>query len=341
MRVLVTGGFGYVGSVVAQRLVQAGHEVAVLTRGGRPTAGPPPAAVMLRGDLLDRDRVRELVAHLRPEATCHLAGLVRVRDSFRDPAAYHAVNVGGTASLLRALSEHAERSGRAARLVFASAGAVYGPGGGGPVGEDAPCRPTSPYGASKLAAEELIAGYAASGTVGAVSLRCAVVAGAVGPYGDTDTSRLLPKALAVAGGLQATLVVNGDGSATREYTHVADVAAAYLLAIGAARPGRHRAYNVGAGTSASIGEVVAAVERVTGRRLPVDRRRAADEPPALALDSGRACRELGWHPVRASLDGMVADAWTWLLAAGAVAGYRCAIRTASTGSARSKPNTRL
>jgi UDP-glucose 4-epimerase len=132
VRVLVTGGFGYVGSVVAQRLVQAGHEVAVLTRGGRPTAGPPPAAVMLQGDLLDRDRVRELVAHLRPEATCHLAGLVRVRDSFRDPAAYHAVNVGGTASLLRALSEHAERSGRAARLVFASAGAVYGPGGAAP-----------------------------------------------------------------------------------------------------------------------------------------------------------------------------------------------------------------
>jgi UDP-glucose 4-epimerase len=341
MRVLVTGGFGYVGSVVALRLVQAGHEVAVLTRGGRPTAGPPPAAVMLRGDLLDHDRVRELVARLRPEATCHLAGLVRVRDSFRDPAAYHAVNVGGTASLLRALSEHAERSGRAARLVFASAGAVYGPGGGGPVGEDAPCRPTSPYGASKLAAEELIAGYAASGAVGAVSLRCAVVAGAVGPYGDTDTSRLLPKALAVAGGLQATLVVNGDGSATREYTHVADVAEAYLLALGAARPGRHRAYNVGSGTSASIGEVVAAVERVTGRRLPVERRRAADEPHALALDSGRARRELGWRPVRSSLDGMVADAWRWLRGDGAAAGYRCAIGTGSTGSARSKPNTRL
>jgi len=337
MRVLVTGGLGYVGGVVALRLVQAGHEVAVLTRGGRPAAGPPPAAVTLQGDLLDRDRVRELVARVRPEATCHLAGLVRVRDSFRDPAGYHAVNVGGTASLLRALSEHAERSGRAARVVFASAGAVYGPGGGGPVGEDAPRRPTSPYGASKLAAEELIAGYAAGGTVGAVSLRCAVVAGAVGPYGDTDTSRLLPKALAVAGGLQAALVVNGDGSATREFTHVADVAEAYLLALGAARPGRHLAYNVGSGTSASVGEVVAAVERVTGRRLPVERRPAADEPHALALDSARARRELGWRPVRASLDGMVADAWRWLHGAG----YRCAIGTGSTGSARSKPNTRL
>lgn len=201
-----------------------------------------------RGDLLDRGRVGELVARLRPEATCHLAGLVRVRDSFRDPAAYHAVNVGGPDILLRALSEQAGRDGRAARLVFASAAALYGPAEGGPVGADAPCRPTSPYGASKLAAEELLAAYAAADAVGAVSLRCPVVAGAVGPYGDADTSRLLPKALAVAGGLQPTLVVNGDGSATREYRHVADVAEAYLLALGAARPGRHRAYNLGSGT---------------------------------------------------------------------------------------------
>jgi UDP-glucose 4-epimerase len=259
-----------------------------------------------------------------------------VRDSFRDPAAYHAVNVDGTANLVRALSEQAGRSGRAARLVFASAAAVYGPGGGDPLGEDAPCRPTSPYGAGKLAAEELLARAAATGTLGAVSLRCPVVAGAVGPHGDPDTSRLLPKALAVAAGLQATLAVNGDGSATREYIHVADVADAYLPALEAAAPGRHRAYNVGSGTSASIHEVIAAVERVTGRRLQVDRRAAADEPRALALDSTRVRRELGWRPARPSLDGMVADAWRWLLAAR----YRCAIGTGSTGSARSKPNTR-
>jgi UDP-glucose 4-epimerase len=336
MRVLVTGGLGYVGSVVALRLAEAGHRVAVLTRGGRPAPGPPPAAVVVQGDLLDRERVRALVARLRPEATCHLAGLARVRESFRDPAAYHAVNVDGTANLVRALSEQAGRDGRAARLVFASAAAVYGPGGGDPLGEDAPCRPTSPYGASKLAAEELLAGAAATGTLGAVSLRCPVVAGAVGPYGDPDTSRLLPKALAVAGGLQATLAVNGDGSATREYTHVADVAEAYLLALDAAVPGRHRAYNVGSGTSASILEVIAAVERVAGRRLPVERRAAADEPRALLLDSDRGRRELGWRPARPSLDGMVADAWRWLSAAR----YRCAIGTGSTGSARSKPNTR-
>jgi UDP-glucose 4-epimerase len=338
MRVLVTGGLGYVGSVVALRLVQAGHQVALLTRGRAARRPPPAAAVTLHGDLRDRDRIGELVARFRPEAACHLAGLVRVRDSLRDPAAYHAVNVGGTATLLRALAEDAERGGPAARLVFASASAVYGPAETGAVAEDAPCRPTSPYGASKLAAEELLARHAAGGGVAAVSLRCPVVAGAVGPYGDADTSRLLPKALAVAGGLQPTLMVNGDGSATREYVHVADVADAYLLALGAARPGRHRAYNVGSGTSASIGEVVATVERVTGRRLPVDRRRAADEPQALALDSGRARRELGWRPVRVSLDGMVADAWRWQREA---AGYRWAIGTGSTGSARSKPNTRL
>jgi UDP-glucose 4-epimerase len=323
MRVLVTGGLGYVGSVVALRLAEAGHQVTMLTRGGRPAPSPPPpAAVTVHGDLLDRERVRELVARLSPEATCHLAGLARVRESFRDPGAYHAVNVDGTANLVRALSERAERGGRAARLVFASAGAVYGPGGGDPLGEHAPCRPTSPYGASKLAAEALLADAADGGAVGAVSLRCPVVAGAVGPYGDADTSRLLPAALAVAGGLQATLAVNGDGSATREYTHVADVAEAFLLALGAALPGRHRAYNVGSGTSAAVREVIAAVERVTGRRLPVDHRAAADEPRALALDSARAGRELGWRPARPSLDGMVADAWRWLLARPGPAGGR-------------------
>lgn len=339
MRVLVTGGLGYVGGVVALRLVQAGHQVAVLTRGrgGRP---PPAGAVTLVGDLRDPDRVRELVAGFRPEAACHLGGLVRVRDSFADPVGYHATNVGGTANLLGALAAHAERAGRPARVVLASAAAVYRPGSDGALAEDAPCGPTSPYGASKLAAEGLLARVAATGAVAAVSLRCGVVAGAVGRHGDGDRSRLLPMALAVADGREAVMAVNGDGSATREYTHVADVAEAYLLALGAARADRPVVYNVGSGTSASVREVLAAVERVTGRRLAVDHRPAGEEPPALVLDSGRIRRELGWRPARPSLEGMVADAWAWQRAASGYGSSRWAIGTGSTGSARSKPNTR-
>jgi UDP-glucose 4-epimerase len=313
VRVLVTGGLGYVGSVVALQLVRAGHEVAVLTRGLREHGPRPPGGVVvLEADLLDRERLRKVTLDYEPEGVCHLAGLARVRESFADPAGYFDTNVGGAASLLRTLAEAAQQTGRPSRVVFASAGAVYGRADNQPITEEARTAPTSPYGASKMAAEQLMAYQVATGALGAVSLRCWVIAGAVGPYGDPDRTRLIPKALAVAAGLEPTLAVNGDGSAVREYTHVADVAAAYQLALAATRPGEHRVFNLGSGTAASIRDVIAVVEEVTGREVVIERRPAQNEPQRVVLDSDHIRRELGWRPRQSSLHEMIRDAWEWL-----------------------------
>ncbi|HEX9343445.1 MAG TPA: NAD-dependent epimerase/dehydratase family protein [Actinomycetota bacterium] len=324
MRVLVTGGAGYVGGVVALRLRDAGHEVASLTRpaghglGSGHGGAPRPGVTTLTGDLRDAARLGELVATFQPEGVCHLAARVRVRESLSDPLGYFETNLAGTLHLLRALELESlpERTGQPPRLVFASAGAVYDATRGVPLREDAPVAPTTPYAASKLAAEQLIAAQTATGRLAAVTLRTLVITGS-GPDGcrpDDDRSRLLPKALAVAAGLEPVLAVNGDGSAVREYTHVADVADAYLLALDAARPGEHQVFNIGSGIAATITDLVATVEAVTGRPLPVIRRPAQPEPQTLQLDSGHARATLGWQPRYTSLRELIEDGWARMAA---------------------------
>jgi UDP-glucose 4-epimerase len=314
VRVLVTGGLGFVGRAVAARLAEAGHEVTALTRAAGARDAPPGVAVA-RADLLDRAALGAVAADGRFDAVCHLAALTRVRDSFADPVATWAVNVGGTIALLEALARpRPVRSacGRFVRFLFASTGAVYGPQAPVPVGEDAPVAPSSPYAASKAAAEQLIGAAAATGRLGAVTLRACNVAGAAGGRADPDGSRLVPAALAAAAGRRAGFVMNGDGSVVRELVHVADLADAWLLALEAARPGRHLVLNAGSGTGVSVAEVIGAVEHVTGRPVPVIRRPPADEPAALVGDSRRIRAELGWAPARSSLERIVADAWVAL-----------------------------
>jgi UDP-glucose 4-epimerase len=318
VRVLVTGGAGYVGGVVALRLRDAGHEVAILTRrtdqGQRRGRGSPPGVAALVGDLHDAATLRELLAGFQPEGVCHLAARVRIRESLHDPLGYFQTNLGGTLHLLQALEPLVERTDQPPRLVFASAGAVYDATRPGPFREDSPVAPMTPYAASKLAAEQLIAAQAATGRLGAVTLRTLVIAGS-GPEGcrpDDDRSRLLPKALAVAAGLEPSLSVNGDGSAIREYTHVADVADAYRLALDAARPGEHQVFNLGSGIAATISDLVATVAAVTGRPLPVTHRPAQPEPQALQLDSGHARATLGWRPRYTTLHQLIEDAWARL-----------------------------
>jgi UDP-glucose 4-epimerase len=326
VRVLVTGGLGYVGSVVTAHLARTGHQVTALTRSR--TAGPPlPAGVeVARGDLLDATRVAEVVQEGGFDGVCHLAGRTRIRESFADPAGYYQANLAATANLLTALTRHAEGNGQAARVVFASAGAIYGPAVRQPIDEETPPNPTSPYAASKLAAEELLKWQAVTGSIGVISLRCLVIAGAVGPYGDGDRSRLLPKTLAVAAGLEPCLQVNGDGSAVREFTHVADVAEAFRLALAAIRPGSHQVFNVGSGMGVAVRELVATVERITRHPVPIEYRPAANEPHTLILDSRRIRDWLGWRP-RHSVGEMANDAWAWqqhelVRSRGTVAGSR-------------------
>jgi UDP-glucose 4-epimerase len=309
VRVLVTGGFGYVGGAVAIRLANAGHEVTLLTRQRQLQANPPVAAEVCVADLLDLDQLDKLLTDRPFEGVCHLAGLVRVRESFADPAAYFQVNVGGTANLLAALTRTAEQTGQPVRLVFASTAAVYGQVTGEPINEDYPLAPISPYGASKLAAEQLISYQAATGTLAAVTLRGFAIAGAIGFHGDTDLSRIIPKALAVAAGRTPHVEVNGDGTAVREFTHVADAADAYQLALTAAQPGEHLVCNIGTGQGVTVREVLATVEAVTGQRLPVVLRPAANEPPALLADTQRIQARLGWRPHRSDLNEIVATAW--------------------------------
>jgi len=306
MRVLVTGAFGYIGTAVGRRLALAGYDVVAVTSRPLGTAPTPlfPCQVV-RADLRDEASVRAALADARPDAVCHLAGLGKVRESFEHPEEYHAVNAGGTTTLLDALT--ATAAGR--RFVFASSAAVYGVPERQPVTEDAPLLPTSPYGESKVAAEQAIEAAAAGGAIGAACLRIFNAAGAVDGVADTNLSRVIPKALAVAAGQAGRVEVNGDGSAVRDFVHVDDVASAFLLALeNGCQPGTAPAYNVGA-TAASVAEILTVAEEVTGRPIPVIRNPPRDEPRVLISDHARIGAELGWSPARSALREIVADAW--------------------------------
>ena len=306
MRVLVTGAFGFIGTAVGRRLALAGHDVVAVT--SRPLgAAPTPLfpCQVVRADLRDEASVRTALADARPDAVCHLAGLGKVRESFEHPEEYHAINAGGTTTLLDALT--ATAAGR--RFVFASSVAVYGAPEHQPVTEDAPLLPTSPYGESKVAAEQAIETAARSRAIGAVCLRIFNAAGAVADAADTNLSRVIPKALAVAAGQAGRVEVNGDGSAVRDFVHVDDVASAFLLALeNGCQPGTAPAYNVGA-TAASVAEILTVAEEVTGRPIPVIRNPPRDEPRVLISDHARIGAELGWSPARSALREIVADAW--------------------------------
>ncbi|MFF9124269.1 UDP-glucose 4-epimerase GalE [Streptomyces sp. NPDC014889] len=307
---LVTGGAGYVGSVVAQHLLEAGHEVVVLddlSTGFR--EGVPSGASFVEGD------IRDAADWLDPSfaGVLHFAASSQVGESVVKPEKYWANNVGGTMALLAAMRGAGVRT-----LVFSSTAATYGEPEQVPIPETAPTRPTNPYGASKLAVDHMIAGEAAAHGLGAVSLRYFNVAGAYGAYGERHDpeSHLIPLVLQVAQGRREAISVHGDdyptpdGTCVRDYIHVADLAEAHLLALGAARSGEHLVCNLGNGNGFSVREVVETVRRVTGHPVPevVTPRRAGD--PAVLVASAAAAREkLGWKPSRTDLAGIVADAW--------------------------------
>ncbi|MFA1538962.1 NAD-dependent epimerase/dehydratase family protein [Actinomadura monticuli] len=309
MRVLVTGAAGYIGYAVGRRLAAAGHEVDGLVRRDadpmRRGAGLLPDGVRpVRGDLL----VPDLLPRGPYDGVCHLAALTRVRESFEQPLRYFAANVQGTVNLLEAVGTD--------RVVFGSTAAVYGTPERQPIPESAGTAPTSPYGASKLAAEEAVRYHARTGAIGAVVLRTFNVAGSVDGRADPDETRLIPKALAVAAGRAPHLDVNGDGLAVREYLHVDDLAAAYVRALEAVRPGEERVYNVGSGAGAAVREVVAAVEEATGRPVAVRRGPARPEAPVLLCDAAAIRAELGWRPERSALPEIIAGSWAALTRAG-------------------------
>ncbi len=311
MRLLVTGGAGYVGSVCAERLVQAGHQVTVLDDLSTGHADAVPA-----GCRFVRGAVAEAAGDLLAEGVdgvLHFAARSLVAESVARPELYWQGNVLTSVALLEAMRAHGTP-----RLVFSSTAATYGEPNQQPITEGCPTRPTNPYGATKLAIDHAIGSYAAAHGIAAISLRYFNVAGAYGRYGERHAveTHLIPLVLQVAAGQRENILIFGDdwptedGTCIRDYIHVVDLADAHELALAAATPGEHRIYNLGNGTGFSVRQVVDACRAVTGHPLPaqVAPRRAGD-PAVLVAGSDRARAELGWKPERAELIEIVADAW--------------------------------
>ncbi|CAM5253401.1 MULTISPECIES: UDP-glucose 4-epimerase GalE [Streptomyces] len=307
---LVTGGAGYVGSVVAAHLLEAGHRVTVLddlSTGHR--EGVPEGAEFIEG------RIQDAGKWLDPtfDGVLHFAAFSQVGESVVNPEKYWVNNVGGTTELLAAMRDAGVRT-----LVFSSTAATYGEPDQVPITEDLPTAPTNPYGASKLAVDHMISGECAAHGLAAVSLRYFNVAGAYGAYGERHDpeSHLIPLVLQVAQGRREAISVFGedyptpDGTCVRDYIHVADLADAHLLALGAASAGEHLICNLGNGNGFSVREVIETVRQVTGHPIPeIAAPRRGGDPAVLVASAERAKERLGWRPTRADLAGIVADAW--------------------------------
>ncbi|MFE3887397.1 UDP-glucose 4-epimerase GalE [Streptomyces lydicus] len=307
---LVTGGAGYVGSVVAAHLLQAGHEVTVLddlSTGHR--EGVPAGARFIEG------RIQDAAQWLDPsyDAVLHFAAFSQVGESVVDPEKYWRNNVGGTMDLLAAMRDAGVRT-----LVFSSTAATYGEPAATPITESAETAPTSPYGASKLAVDHMISGEAAAHGLAAVSLRYFNVAGAYGSCGERHDpeSHLIPLVLQVAQGKREAISVFGDdyptpdGTCVRDYIHVADLAEAHLLALDVATAGEHLICNLGNGNGFSVREVIETVRKVTGHAIPeIAAPRRGGDPAVLVASARTAVDRLGWRPSRTDLAGIVTDAW--------------------------------
>ncbi|WP_113704359.1 UDP-glucose 4-epimerase GalE [Nonomuraea lactucae] len=312
MRLLVTGGAGYIGSVVAAQLVEAGHEVTVLDDLSTGHADAvPEGARFVEGCVTEAGEALQGV-----HAVLHFAAKSLVGESVEKPGLYWSHNLGGTLALLEAMRERDVR-----RIVFSSTAATYGEPERSPIEESDPTRPGNPYGASKLAVDTALTAYAGLRGLGAVSLRYFNVAGAYGRYRERHTveTHLIPNVLKVATGERDSVSVFGtdyptpDGTCVRDYIHVADLARAHLLALEAITEGEHKIYNLGNGTGFSVQEVISVCREVTGHEIPavVGPRRPGD-PAVLVASSEKIQGDLGWKAERASLRDIVSDAWTAL-----------------------------
>ncbi|HLX34290.1 MAG TPA: UDP-glucose 4-epimerase GalE [Candidatus Limnocylindrales bacterium] len=320
MRVLVTGGAGYVGSVTVEALVAAGHDVVVLDdlstgRGQADLAG----ARLVQGTYGDRAAVATLLTESQTDAVLHCGARSLVGESIAQPARYFQANVVGGIALLDAM-----RDAGVQRLVISSTAAVYGVPDVVPIPENAPLAPINPYGETKREFEAAAAWYGSAYDLRSASLRYFNVAGASARNGERHDpeTHLIPNILAAAEAGRPVRLYGDDyptrdGTPIRDYLHVVDLGAAHLAALEATHPGDPRTdsqlvCNLGSGDGATVKEVLAAAERVVGRPIAreVAPRRAGD-PPALVAAIGKAADVLGWRPVRSSLDEIVGSAWAF------------------------------
>jgi UDP-glucose 4-epimerase len=315
VKLLVTGGAGYIGSVVSRQLLAAGHDVVVLDnleRGHRSAVSPE--ARFELADLRDPEAVGRVVGE-GFDGVLHFAALALVGESVSHPERYYRTNIVGSLNLLEAM-----RDAGVPRLVFSSTCAVYGQPDDVPISETAPPRPANAYGASKLAVDGMIGDFCVAHGLGAVSLRYFNVAGASGEAGEDHDpeTHLIPNILRTALGRNPHVEVFGtdyptpDGTAIRDYIHIEDLSAAHLLALDGARPGEHRIFNLGNGNGFSVREVIEATRAVTGAEIAVrEAPRRPGDPPMLVAAGGRIRDELGWEPRKPELEQMVGDAWAF------------------------------
>ena len=319
MKILLTGGAGYVGSACLRWLLEHGHDPIAYDNlsEGNIAAVPNATDRLIIGEIGDLDQLTEVMRRHRFQAVMHFAALASVPDSIADPEAYYRVNVGGTKVVLDAM-----RAADVRRILFSSTAATYGFHSEMPLRENSPQAPETPYGTTKLAAEWLIKDYARAYGLGYIFLRYFNAAGADpgGHFGEDrrHESHLIPLIFQVAVGRRPKVLIYGsdyptqDGTCVRDYVHTTDLAQAHQRAVEALEPGLGRAYNLGSGTGVTVLEVLRACEEVTGRSLmhEVVGRRLGD-PAVLVASPESIIKELGWSPCHSDIREIVRTAWDW------------------------------
>jgi len=313
MNVFVTGGAGYIGSVCVEELLNAGHTVAVfdnLSEGHR--AAVDLRAAFVQGDLADPPGVARALKESGAVAVIHFAGNALVGESMADPGKYFRNNVAGGINLLDAALAAGVR-----KFVFSSTCATYGSPERVPMTEDLPQRPINPYGESKLMFEKMLGWYHQAHGLEFVAFRYFNAAGASARFGEHHRieTHLIPNVLKVPLGQARQCEIYGadyptpDGTCIRDYIHIIDLATAHILALA---PGTQGCYNLGNGDGSSVREVIAACEKITGRKIPVvEKPRRPGDPPRLVASAEKARRELGWTPKYPKLEAIVQTAWQW------------------------------
>jgi len=316
VKVLVTGGAGYIGSVVASELMKAGHHVVVydnLSHGKRRAV--PRQAELVVGDIGDRNSLREIFSRTRPEAVMHFAALIEAGESMQSPERYFRNNTANTLTLLECMLEY-----KLHRLVFSSTAAVYGTPERTPIEETDALRPTNAYGESKLLVERMLEWFHRVHKFRYASLRYFNAAGAAGDLGEDHRpeSHLIPIMLKVALGQQEKISIFGtdyptqDGSCVRDYVHILDLASAHLLALQALENRDQLIYNLGNGQGFSVRQVLEVARKVTGHAIPaMDSPRRPGDPPVLVASAQKIQQELKWQPKYPNLDSIVSSAWEW------------------------------
>jgi UDP-glucose 4-epimerase len=318
MKILVTGGAGYIGSHVVKTLGEAGHDLVIADNLSTGHDWAILAGRLIRGDLADRPFIVEILNAFRPDAVMHFAASIQVEESVREPLAYYRNNVINTLNLLDAM-----RKTGVLRLIYSSTAAVYGIPAKNPVDEETPLAPINPYGASKAMIERVLADLSAATDFRYAALRYFNVAGAdpQGRIGQSyrEATHLITRALKTAKGEYPRLAVFGtdyptpDGTCIRDYIHVDDLAAVHLLALNRLiETGKTEIMNCGYGHGYSVREVVDIAKKVTGVAFPVEETgRRAGDPPALVADSGLLRRLTGWQPRHDDLEFIIRTAWSW------------------------------